>query len=59
MQLDKFYLRQEYEQIDFYKNRSLRSIVGPSGSGKSQVIYNWLKIGTFQTRFDKFQFFRH
>ena len=35
------------------KNRVFISLVGPSETGKSQPIYNWLKIGTFQTKFDK------
>ena len=28
-------------------------MVGPSETGKSQLIYNWFKNGTFQTKFDK------
>ena len=32
-------------------------MVGPSETGKSQLIYNWLKIGTFQPKFDKRYFF--
>ena len=39
------------------KNRVLISLVGPSETGKSQPIYNWLKIGTFQPKFDKIYFF--
>ena len=39
------------------KNRVLISLVGPSETGKSQLIYNWLKIGTFQTKFDQIYFF--
>ena len=39
------------------KNRVFISLVGPSDSGKSQLIYNWLKIGTFQPKFDKIYFF--
>ena len=39
------------------KNRVFISLVGPSESGKSQLIYNWLKIGTFQPKFDKRYFF--
>ena len=39
------------------KNRVFISLVGPSETGKSQLIYNWLKIGTFQPRFDKIFFF--
>ena len=32
-------------------------MVGPSETGKSQLIYNWLKIGLFQQTFDKIYFF--
>ena len=32
-------------------------MVGPSETGKSQLIYNWLKIGTFELKFDKIYFF--
>ena len=39
------------------KNRVFISLVGPSETGKSQLIYNWLKIGTFQPNFDKIYFF--
>ena len=28
-------------------------MVGPSETGKSESIYNWLKIGTVQPKFDK------
>ena len=38
------------------KNRVFISLVGPSETGKSQLIYNWLKIGTFQPKFDKTHF---
>ena len=39
------------------KNRVFISLVGRSETGKSQLIYNWLKIGTFQPKFDKIHFF--
>ena len=39
------------------KNRFFISLVGPSETGKSQLIYNWLTIGTFQPKFDKIYFF--
>ena len=39
------------------KNRVFISFVGPSKTGKSQLIYNWLKIGTFQPKLDKIYFF--
>ena len=39
------------------KSRVFISLVGPSETGKLQLIYNWLKIGTFQRKFDKFSLF--
>ena len=39
------------------KNRIFISLVGPSETGKSQLLYNWLKVGTFQPKFDNFYFF--
>ena len=39
------------------KNRVFSSLVGPSETGKLQLIYNWLKVGTFQPKFDKIYFF--
>ena len=39
------------------KNRVFISSVGPSETEKSQLIYNWLRIGTFQPMFDKIYFF--
>ena len=39
------------------KNRVFISLVGPFENGKSQLFYNWLKIGTFQPVFDKIYFF--
>ena len=42
------------------KNRVLISLVGPSETGKLTPIYNWLKIGTFQPKFDKiYVFYQH
>ena len=32
-------------------------MVGPSEKGKSQLIYNWLENGTFQSKFDNIYFF--
>ena len=55
---DTFYPRQDYEEVNFYKKSVVFiSLVGPSETGKSQLIYNWLKIGTFQPKFDKIYFF--
>ena len=39
------------------KIRVFISLVGPSETGKSQLIYNSLKIGKFQPKFDKIYFF--
>ena len=39
------------------KNPVFISLVGPSQTGKSKLIYNWLKIRTFQPKFDKLYFF--
>ena len=38
------------------ENRVFNLLVGPSETGKSQLIFNWLKIGTFQPKFDKIYF---
>ena len=40
------------------KNRTFISLVGLSESGKSQLIYNWLKNGTIQPKVDNF-FYQH
>ena len=39
------------------KKRVFIPLVGPSEFGKSQFVYNWLKIGTFQAKFEKIYFF--
>ena len=39
------------------ENRVFISLVGPSETGKSQLLCNWLKIGTFQPKSDKIHFF--
>ena len=57
MQRDTFHPHQGYEQVDFYKTRVFTSLVGPSETGQSQRIYNWLKNGTLQPKFDKIYFF--
>ena len=36
------------------------SLVGPNGTGKLHFIFEWLKVGTFQPKFDKFfSFYQH
>ena len=39
------------------KNRNFISLVGPSDSGKTYLILEWLKVGIFQPKFDKIYFF--
>ena len=52
-----FTLNKIMNKVNSTKNRVFISLVGPSETGKSQLIYNWLKIGTFQPKFDKICFF--
>ena len=40
------------------KNRVFIPLVGLSETGKSQLLYKWLEIGTFQSKFDIFYFFK-
>ena len=44
-------------KLFFTEHRVFISLVGPSETGKPQLIYNWLKIGTFQPKLDKIYFF--
>ena len=39
------------------KNRVFISLVAPTETGKSKLLYNWLKLGTFQPKFHKIYFF--
>ena len=39
------------------EERIFISLVGPSGSGKSRLIFDWLRVGTFQPKFDKIYYF--
>ena len=54
---DIFYPHQDYEQNKLSKKLSFFSLVCPSETGKSQLIYNWQKAGTFQPKCDKIYFF--
>ena len=36
------------------RNLAFISLAGSAETGKSKLIYNWLKIGTFQPKFDQF-----
>ena len=44
-------------KLIFTKSRVFFSLVGPSETGKSLLIYNWLKSGTCQPKFEIFDFF--
>ena len=39
------------------KKRILISLVGPTNSGKTYLIIEWLKVGTFQPKIDQIYFF--
>ena len=52
-----FTLTKIMNKIISTKNRVFISLVGPSESEKLQPIYNWLKIGRFQPKFDRSYFF--
>ena len=54
---DTFTLTKIMNKLFSTKNRVFISLVGSSETGKSQLIYKWLKIGTFQPKFDKIYFF--
>ena len=43
-------------KLFFKKNRIFISLVGPSDSGKTYLIHEWLKVGTLQPKFDKTSF---
>ena len=59
VQQDTFYLHKSYEQVNFYSNRISVSLVGLSVSGETYLIHDWLKVGTFQPKFDKNFFYQH
>ena len=52
-----FTLTKTMSKLISTKYRVFFSLVGPSETGKLQLIYNWLKIGKFQPKFDKIYFF--
>ena len=52
-----FTLTKTMNKLISTKNRVFFSLVGPSETGKLQLFHNWLKIGTFQPKFDKIYFF--
>ena len=52
-----FTLTKAMNKLVSTKNRVFISLVGLSETGKAQPIYIWLKIGTFQPKFDKIYFF--
>ena len=57
MQQDTFYLHQSLNKLIFPKNSFFISLVRPSKSVKTYLIYEWLEVGTFQPKFDKIYFF--
>ena len=55
-----FNITKTMNKLIFTKNWVLLSLVGPSKTGTSQPIYNCLKFGTFQLKFDKIHsFYQH
>ena len=46
-------------KVIFTKSRVVKSLEGPSETGKSQVIYHWLKNGTFYQNLINFTFYQH
>ena len=52
-----FTLTKAMNKLISAKNRVSISLVVPSKTGKSQLIYNWLEIGTFEPKFDKIYFY--
>ena len=52
-----FTLTKILNKLIYTKNRVFISLVGPSETGKLQLIYNRIKNGTFQTKPDKTYFF--
>ena len=57
VQWDTFDRNQDYEKVAFDKRHGFISLVGPSETEKSQLIYNWLKSGTLQSYLKKIYFF--
>ena len=58
VQLDPFCLHQKVmNKLISTKNHVFISLVGPSNSGKTYLIQEWLKVTTFQPKFDKVLFF--
>ena len=53
----QFTLTKTMNKLISTKNRVFVSFVSPSETGKSQLIYNWLKNGTFQPKFHEIYFF--
>ena len=53
----RFALAKIMNKLISTRNRVFISLVGPSETGNPQPNYNWLKIGTFQPKFDKIYLF--
>ena len=52
-----FTLTKSMNKLISTKNWVFISLVGPSETRNSQLTYNWLKIGSFEPKFDKINFF--
>ena len=53
---DTFYPHKIMNKLISTKSRVFMSLGGPSETGKMQLIYNWLKIGIFQPKFENIYF---
>ena len=51
-----FTIAKVMNKLIFTKNRISISLVGPSNFGKRYLIHEWLKVGTFQPKFDQIFF---
>ena len=49
-----FTLTKSMNRSIFLKNRVFSSLVGSFETGKLQIIYNWIKLGTFQPKVGSF-----
>ena len=52
----QFTLTKVINKLVSSKNQFFISLLGPSVTGKLQLLYNWLKIATFERTFDRIYF---
>ena len=55
----RFILSKTMNKFISTRNRVFISLVGCSETGKSQLVYKWLKNGTFQPKWQNLLFFQH